>query len=312
MHTLQKAVFTHKLFKPFQHTLCANGAATSANADHWLTYSLDYNGPAVLVPHTAIEAALKADKKATLSPDGSALLVAGMSISFETYDVSEFPPVPIVDGPEYNVTGFAAALKQVSYAMALNDIRYYLNSVCLDVTDSTIDVVATDWHRMAWVSLAYVPGLPVGQYIIPREAVKHCAGDVVRLSKEYLQCGGLGTKLIDGNYPDWRRVVPKPSQVATIDTAALLKALTTLAPFVDKKHKGCKLEFSKSGISVTAGEAVIVAPAVCSLDSCIGFCITYLIDVLKASKEVVTTVAYTDSTSSILINDRAVVMPMRL
>ena len=312
MNTLQKAVFTHKQYKAFQHTLCANGTATNSNSEQWLTYPLDYNGPAVLVPHTAISAALKADKKATLAPEGSSLLVAGMSISFDAFDVSDFLATPIVDGLEYTVPGFAAALKQVSYAMAVQDARYYLLGVCLDITDSTIDVVATDGHRMERVSLAYVEGLPVGQYIIPRDAVKHCTGDIVRLSKEHMQCGGLVTKLIDAKYPDWRRLVPQPAEMATVGSAALLKALTTLAPFADKKYKGCTLAFSRGGIAVTVGDASIVVQATCSIDSCIGFNILYLIDAIKASNEVVTAIGYTDSGSSILINDTAIVMPMCL
>jgi len=319
MLTLKKPPFIHHNYHDaLNYTFIRNGVALNTNLDQWIEYKIDYTGPDVMVPHNAIKSALKADKKATLSSDGQSFIINGVSIKFVGGDLDNFPDKPAIEGEEYHIPGLASAIKKVTYSMPTKDVRSQLNGICLDITDYHINVVSTDGHRMHVCKLDYVKGfdgkdLPVGEYIIPSDAVKHVLCDSIIFCGKHLKIGNLITTIIDTKYPSWRRVVPNPKELATVDNASLLSTLLTLLPFTNTFNK-CILDFSRESITISVddNDTAVTLPAVCSLDCSIAFNMKYLIDVLKAEPKIgITTIGYTDLNTTILVNGDGVVMPIR-
>ncbi|MEM1149227.1 MAG: hypothetical protein AAGI03_01520 [Pseudomonadota bacterium] len=175
---------------------------------------------------------LPADTDITINETarGAILSFAGGSYGIGTFPAEDFPSALPVGKPD-SLSGNAAsglpqALAGVSYAMSTEETRYYLNGVCLSAVGGEPCVVATDGHRLSW-RYSHVPwGEDWHGAILPIGAVFQIAAmgacDRVTLFKTddgqptalRVEAGGarLTTKLIDGVYPDWRRVVPSSLQ----------------------------------------------------------------------------------------------------
>lgn len=175
---------------------------------------------------------------------------------------------------------FLAALKMVSHAAALKDIRYYLNGVFLEWDGVLLSVVGTDGHRMAVAQLQYGEKLlekPVC-VIIPTAQVKlllsapKVMGDVELVfaeqhKAEITMAGQVFTiNGVEGRYPDWRRVGPESAQSYPGDTAVtsigfnavyVAEACAALAKVANKKYQGIKMIFrsASDAMRIEAGLA---------------------------------------------------------
>lgn len=231
-----------------------------------------------------------------------------------------------------------ALINRTAFSMAQQDVRYYLNGLLLETSDKRLRAVATDGHRLALCDLeADMGDMPSQQVILPRKGVielQRLLGDTddeakVELGTNHVrvQLSGIRftSKLIDGRFPEYERVVPKSGdKVISVERQALREALTRAAILSNEKYRGIRLNLENSKLRIQAHnpeqeeaeDEVEVQYQGGELE--IGFNVSYLLDALAAltSEQVVMTL--TDSNSSCLIQEpdkqdcRYVVMPMRL
>lgn len=274
--------------------------------------------------------------------------------SLQTLSADEFPTVVAAEQTPAKLTLRQKDLKQllhlVHFAMAQQDIRYYLNGLLLVVDARSIRAVATDGHRLATASLslddANIQGLsieldgsaPSHQVIIPRKAVmelqKVLADDDQTLDLQvasqqvrfHLGRLELLAKLIEGKFPDFERVIPKAhDKVATIQREVLLGALQRAAILTTEKFKGVTLSLGNNTVRISAKNAEQeeafeeIEANYSGNDIEISFNVQYLLDVLGNLKTNDVEIRLLDSNASALITTpgdelsfRCVIMPMRI
>lgn len=225
----------------------------------------------------------------------------------------------------------------VQYAMAQQDIRYYLNGLLLVVEGSTIRAVATDGHRMALATDEIGGEHPRTEVILPRKTVLEVArllaesDDPVHLvvsgSQVTFRFGAveLVSKLIDGKFPDYERVIPKNHPtVLLLGRVLLLQSLLRAAILTNEKFRGVRLVLEDGTMKILstnadqeeAQEEIEVEYTGAPLD--VGFNVHYLLDVLNNVADEKVECHLNDSNSSALFtlpgNDsfKYVVMPMRI
>jgi DNA polymerase-3 subunit beta len=230
-----------------------------------------------------------------------------------------------------------ALLGLVQYAMAQQDIRYYLNGLLMVVEEGQLKLVATDGHRLAYASRE-VGGknLPKQEVILPRKTIIELSklledtDDSVAIELSSAQakfkCGNvvLVSKLVDGKFPDYGRVIPQnhPKKLK-LERIALLQALQRAAILTSDKFRGVRwvlgdgsLKISCSNTEQEAQEELDVPYKGETLD--IGFNVGYLVDVLNNLDVAEVECGLGDANSSVLFtlpgrNDfKYVVMPMRI
>jgi len=181
-----------------------------------------------------------------------------------TDDVESFP---FIDGftplATINVGGeeLKSKLQSVSYAIAQNDVRYYLNGLLIDGCGDHINVVATDGHRLAKTSIDTDSGAE-GQWIIPREAVieiiKMIDGDTtIELSDSKIRVTSgsvtLTSKLIDGRFPDYQRVIPAMvNDSFTVNTKDLRSAINRAVILSNVKYRSILVGIDKNTMTLKA------------------------------------------------------------
>jgi DNA polymerase-3 subunit beta len=274
--------------------------------------------------------------------DGRAIVRSGRSRSaLATLPASDFPPTEAAaDDRETTVPRAALSrlLDQVSFSMAQQDVRYFLNGMLLELTPDHVRVVATDGHRLAMSTLdqsAAVTGRM--QAIVPRKGVLELGrmlaepGEdvVLQLGSNHLrvQTGpySLVTKLIDGKFPDYEKVVPRErGSTVTSDRETLKQACMRASILSNEKYRGVRLMLDQEQLTIQANnpeqeEAIEVVPVDYDGDPMeIGFNVSYLQDVLGVLDTEQVQLSVVDANSSAVIegpgNDRSlyVVMPMRL
>jgi DNA polymerase-3 subunit beta len=237
----------------------------------------------------------------------------------------------------------APALSQVivktQFAMAQQDVRFFLNGLLMDLDGENLVAVATDGHRLALSATGLkTPEQKNCQIIVPRKAVQemmrlldHQDGDVrMRIGENHIQLYvasvRLTAKLIDGSFPDYKRAIPKDGDhVAKINREQLQQALYRLSILSDEKYKSIKVELSDERIRITArnpeqetAEEEVQADYDGS-DLAIGFNVAYLLDALSAISTEDVLFKLTDPDAACLIipderdvREQYVVMPMRL
>lgn len=253
----------------------------------------------------------------------------------------DFPGLDEIEGQQ----SFSIAqdkLKQLfertSFAMAQQDVRYYLNGILLELTPGKIRLVATDGHRLALSETELDTGVDAEkQLIIPRKAVLELgrlldSSDTEAtcvLSQNHLrvETGSLvfTTKLIDGKFPDYQRVIPVDgNKTMAVEREILKQALGRISILSNEKYRGIRLSLSSGNLSIQANnpdqeEAEEELQVEYDEDEMeIGFNVTYLIDVLNVLDSKQVEVKLKDSNSSAIISDSEddsslyVVMPMRL
>lgn len=285
---------------------------------------------------------LPANADVELKLDNQKLTVkSGKSrFSLSTLAASEFPNL------EENVGNFSftiskANLKKVidktAFAMAQQDVRYYLNGMLFEVRQGVLRTVATDGHRLAMCDeLAIADGEKV-QVIVPRKGVLELSrllndldGDItVTLGSNHIRVSGgnvtFTSKLIDGKFPDYERVLPKGGdKIVLANRDELRQSMQRAAILSNEKYRGVRVQLSSGSLKILANnpdqeeaeEEVSVEYAGNSLE--IGFNVSYLLDVLNTLNEATVQLTFGDSNSSALVQEQEgrdaqyVVMPMRL
>lgn len=229
-------------------------------------------------------------------------------------------------------------LDATSFAMAQQDVRYYLNGLLLEVGNNLIRAVATDGHRLAMGSLAVTTGSDdERQVILPRKGVQELgrllgdSDDSVMLvfGENHLRAtiGGytFTSKLIEGKFPDYNRVIPRGGDKAMEADRKSLKATLQRAAILSHENiRGVRLHFENDQLHVYANnpdqeQAEDTVPVSYQAESLqIGFNVGYLIDVLNVLNGDTVRFTLSNANSSVLIDGEAdansvyVVMPMRL
>ena len=290
---------------------------------------------------------MPADQTVSLeSSQGKLLLKGGKSrFTLQTLPAEDFPLVQEAPsfGPAFSVPQktLKDLLGQVSFAMAVHDIRYYLNGILFVAEGKTLSLVATDGHRLAFASATLEVDVPKQEVILPRKTVlelqrllSDAGGDnqpQIELqfasNQAKFSFGGMEfvTKLVEGKFPDYNRVIPKNHKNSlTLGRAPLLASLQRTAILTSEKFKGVRLNLEPGTLRVASNNAE-QEEAVDELDIDyggdsieIGFNVTYLVDVLANMAQDMVTLELSDANSSALFtipdntHFKYVVMPMRI
>jgi DNA polymerase-3 subunit beta len=271
-----------------------------------------------------------------------AVMQAGRSrYTLATLPAEEFPandevaPAGTVSLPEGTLRRL---LERTQFAMANQDVRYYLNGLLLDLRGTELRCVATDGHRMAMATATLEA--PVGgdrQLIVPRKGVTELLGlfaagegvvtlefsaNHIRVKREDVV---FTSKLIDGRFPDYEAVIPVGAdKIVKVGRETLRNALQRAAILSNEKYRGVRLEVNPDSLRVIAHnpeqeEALEEIEAETKVsDIAIGFNVGYLLDALGALDDAEVKLQLRDAQSSCLlrgVGDEAtqhVVMPLRL
>ncbi len=280
--------------------------------------------------------------KVTLQTDGDRSVVrSGRSrFSLATLPVADFPAIESGPGDlevKLSKGDVQRLLDKTAFSMAQQDVRYFLNGMLLEVGDNHVRTVATDGHRLAMCTVAHATAGDRVQVIVPRKGVLELArllsdgeGEVVlSLGKNHLRATHAGytltTKLVDGRFPDYEKVIPRQSRHALVsDRETLRQAFVRASILSNEKYRGVRLILEAEQLTIQANnpeqeEAEEVVAVDYNGDRFeIGFNVSYLQDVLGVLNTETVRVSVADANSSALIEgpgaDDAVyvVMPMRL
>lgn len=290
--------------------------------------------------------ALPATAQVDLSVDGNRLLLkSGKSrFTLTTLPANDFPNLDESLNAAYTVTLTQRVLKQLidktSFAMAQQDVRYYLNGMLFEVTADRLRVVATDGHRLAMCDADISSQVTEkAQVIVPRKGVQELSRLLADEDTEVTLTLGSNhlrvtvgnvtftSKLIDGRFPDYERVLPKNGDRTLVAGREELKsALQRAAILCNEKFRGVRLQINDQQLKILATnpdqeeaeEELQVEFSGSPLE--IGFNVGYMLDVLNALNGAYTQAILGDTNSSALIRDNDpeqanavyVVMPMRL
>lgn len=285
--------------------------------------------------------ALPPDVVTSMVSDGvKSTITAGRSkFTVASLEASDFPLMTeaAYDGTVVLKQGVLRnMIDDVGYAMAVADIRYYLNGMLLETDQSTVYAVATDGHRLAMSEARTEKPLDKRSIILPRKVVAEMAkllsdgSDQVELQLAGNQaCMTIGdvrmvTKLVEGKFPDYRRVIPASvKESVTFDRVELAGALRRAALMTDEKFKGVRLKFDASELSLnvenhgeSASEVVSIEYAGEKLE--MGMNVLFLAEAVENMECEKVTLGVRTGQDSILItspsnaNFRGVVMPMRI
>ena len=293
---------------------------------------------------------MPADQTVSLESNQSKVILKGGKSRFtlQTLPAEDFPLVQEAAsfGPAFSVPQrtLKHLLDQVAFAMAVHDIRYYLNGILFVAEGKTLSLVATDGHRLAFASATLDVEVPKQEVILPRKTVielqrllsdasvpegeqapmieMRFAGNQAKFS-----FGGMEfvTKLVEGKFPDYNRVIPKSHKNSvTLGRAPLLASLQRTAILTSEKFKGVRLNVEPGLLRVAANNAE-QEEAIDELDIDyggdaieIGLNVTYLIDALANIGQEMVRIDLQDSNSSALVtipddaHFKYVVMPMRI
>ena len=279
----------------------------------------------------------------SIESSASKLILKGGKSRFtlQTLAAEDFPLVQEAAnfGPMFSVPQktLKSLLSQVSFAMAVHDIRYYLNGILFVAEGTQLSLVATDGHRLAFASATLDVEVPRQEVILPRKTVielqrllsdaegaidMQFANNQAKFSFDGME---FVTKLVEGKFPDYNRVIPKNHRnIITLGRAALLATLQRAAILTSDKFKGVRLSVEPGSLRVASNNAE-QEEAVDELDIDyggpsieIGFNVTYLLDALGNMSQDMVRLELSDGSSSALftIPDNAafkyVVMPMRI
>ncbi len=274
--------------------------------------------------------------------DKQASLRAGRSrFTLSTLPASEFPNIGEFE-PQLRLGTEVGALRSLldstQFAMAHNDVRYYLNGLLLEFSTGRLRSVATDGHRLALSEQPIELELELPrQVIVPRKGVSEllrlleAGGEAVELlvSENHLQARTerqhVTTKLIDGKYPDYERVLPPHGDKTVVANREMLRqGLARTSILSNEKFRGIRLTLGPDTLTALAHnpeqeeaeEVIEVEYQGPELE--IGFNATYLLDVLGTVNTDAVELVFSDPGSSCLIrpagdaSTRYVIMPLRL
>nr|WP_256834264.1 DNA polymerase III subunit beta [Pseudomonas oleovorans] len=286
---------------------------------------------------------LPSDAMIDIRVDDQKLLVkAGRSrFTLSTLPANDFPTVE--EGPGSLTFNLPQAklrrlVERTSFAMAQQDVRYYLNGMLLEVQSGLLRAVATDGHRLAMCSMeAAIQQEGKHQVIVPRKGIlelarlltEQDAEVAIVLGQHHIRANTgeftFTSKLVDGKFPDYERVLPRGGdKLVLADRQGLREAFSRTAILSNEKYRGIRLTLVSGLLKIQANnpeqeeaeEEIVVDYSGSGLE--IGFNVSYLLDVLGVMGTEQVRLILSDSNSSALLqeadNDDSayVVMPMRL
>jgi DNA polymerase-3 subunit beta len=243
-------------------------------------------------------------------------------------------------GPTFSVPQqtLKALMNRVAFSMAIHDIRYYLNGILFVAEGNNLSLVATDGHRLAYANATLDVAIPSKQEVIlPRKTVLELqrllsdkdgaidmqfAGNQAKFSFDGME---FVTKLVEGKFPDYNRVIPRNhTNELVLGRQTLLSALQRTAIMTSDKFKGVRLNIESGSLRIAASNAeqeeatdeIEIEYAGDAIE--IGFNVTYLMDVLTNMNQDMVRLSLSDGNSSALItlpdseDFKYVVMPMRI
>jgi DNA polymerase III subunit beta len=278
----------------------------------------------------------------TLSTEGERVSLRGgrSRFSLSSLPATDFPVIEEINAQQtltLEQGEFRRLIDKTHFSMAQQDVRYYLNGLLLETDGKSLRAVATDGHRLAICEMVLKePGKSGQQVIVPRKGVLELQrilgtdGSIelaIGTNHVRAQIGDIRftSKLIDGRFPEYGRVIPaSPSKKVEADREALRAALQRTAILSNEKYRGIRLT-AKTDLLVIqahnpeqeeAEDQVEVSYKGDEVE--IGFNVNYLLDALSAIETEKVEIGLTDANSSCLIyapgttHTRYVVMPMRL
>ena len=286
---------------------------------------------------------MPADQTVSLSATQNKLTLQGGKSRFtlQTLPADDFPLVQEAAdfGPMFSVPQKTLKLliNQVHFAMAVHDIRYYLNGILFVAEGKSLTLVATDGHRLALAQATLDVEIPKQEVILPRKTVLELqrllrdedtaiemrfAGNQAKFAFSGME---FVTKLVEGKFPDYNRVIPKNHKNAvTLGRAPLLASLQRAAILTSEKFKGVRVNIEPGTLRIASSNAEQEeAKEELEIDYSgdtieIGFNVTYLIDALTNMSQEMVKIELQDTNSSALITVpeqagfKYVVMPMRI
>ncbi len=287
--------------------------------------------------------ALPSDQAVTLSSNQNKLNLQGGKSRFtlQTLPADDFPLVQEAAdfGPKFGVPQktLKHLINQVHFAMAVHDIRYYLNGILFVAEGNGLTLVATDGHRLALAQADLDVEIPKQEVILPRKTVLELqrllkdedtpiemrfAGNQAKFSFSGME---FVTKLVEGKFPDYNRVIPKNHKNhVTLGRAPLLSSLQRAAILTSEKFKGVRVNIEPGTLRIASSnaeqeEAKEELEVDYNGDTIeIGFNVTYLMDALANMSQEMVKIELQDTNSSALITVpeqagfKYVVMPMRI
>jgi len=260
--------------------------------------------------------------------------------TLSTLPATEFPNIESVGEEQQFAMSqqvLRRAIDRASFAMAQQDVRYYLNGMLFEVSADALRTVATDGHRLATCSVEISGPDDHSQIIVPRKGVLELAkllteGEnsvTLSISNNHLRAQTenftFTSKLVDGKFPDYTRVIPKNgSNVLLADRQELRQVFQRTAILSNEKYRGVRLVLAPDLLKVFANnpeqeeaeESLAVAYDGASLE--MGFNVSYLQDVMSVLNTEQVKMTLSDANSSALLEEPEggdslyVVMPMRL
>lgn len=286
---------------------------------------------------------MPSDQTVTLSSQQSKLMLQGGKSRFtlQTMPSDDFPLVQQAAdyGPAFSVPQktLKTLVNQVHFAMAVHDIRYYLNGILFVAEGHTLTLVATDGHRLGLAQATLEAEIPKQEVILPRKTVLELlrllrdedtpiemrfAGNQAMFSFSGME---FVTKLVEGKFPDYNRVIPKTHKNhVTLGRATLLASLQRAEILTSEKFKGVRVNIEPGLLRISSSNAEQEeAKEEIEIDYDgdaieIGFNVTYLREALANMSQEMVTVSLQDSNSSALLTVpeqsgfKYVVMPMRI
>jgi DNA polymerase III subunit beta len=276
------------------------------------------------------------------SKDSRMTVKAGKSrFNLQTLPSADYPTMTKVSGELIKIqlpqVELKRLLKQVEFAMAQQDIRYYLNGLLLEVNENKLNLVGTDGHRLSFTSATLNQVYEKNDVILPRKTVIELIKLLEDSDEEVTIEIGTGqvnfafgemrliSKVIDGKFPDYHRVIPTAhTNTFTANRVEILTAMQRASILSNEKYRGIRMVLSENNIKLIstnteqeeAEEELEISYHQDSLD--IGFNVTYLIDVLNNTQQESINFSFADANSSCLItvpddkDYKYVVMPMRI
>jgi DNA polymerase-3 subunit beta len=287
--------------------------------------------------------ALPADAEVTLQLQDKRMQVrAGKSrFMLQTLPAEDFPRLAKPAGEQARFVvpqkAFKRLLGLVQYAMAQQDIRYYLNGLLVVVDAGQLRLVATDGHRLAYAAMPLGASVPRQEVIVPRKTVLELTkllGDGDEEARIELSASQaafsfgpveLVSKLVDGKFPDYTRVIPSGNRnIVVLEREPLRQALLRAAILSNEKFRGVRWVLAQGTLKIVSSnaeqeEAEEVLEIPYSGDALdIGFNVNYLLDVLNNVDGTQLECSFGDAASSALLcvpsqpDFKYVVMPMRI
>lgn len=271
--------------------------------------------------HLEIKAARSRFRLPVLSPDDFPLIKAGeLPIAFEM--------------PAEKLSKMFGSAR---YAISTEETRYYLNGIFFHVLEDELLAVATDGHRLARITSNKPEGIEIDGIIIPRK----CVGEVMKIVDEVEGNVGIElsaakirftlgnviitSKVIDGTFPDYKRIIPTANdKIVTVSASELAQGIDRVSTISSERSKNVKitLRTNKMTLAVTSPEFGTATEEVevnyAGEDLVIGFNARYFLDILTQQGKSDIRIAFNDPNSPVLITgqdgtgDRAILMPMRV